>query len=114
MDGKSIGFVVATLVRGKMGGTEVFADELLPRISDQLDASKTRIVQYLSKTEKPFPIDSEIIHLNTVSQSTSPLSRIINFVVLRFLSRKKPNESIAFYPFTASYPLHENTQKPSF
>lgn len=104
MSGKSIGFVVATLVRGKMGGTEVFADELLPRISDQLDESQTRIVQYLSKTEKPFPIDSEIIRLNTVSQSTSALSRIMNFVVLRFLSQKKPQESIAFYPFTASIP----------
>jgi glycosyltransferase involved in cell wall biosynthesis len=104
MSGKSIGFVVATLVRGKMGGTEVFADELLPRISDQLDSSKIRIVQYLAKTEKPFPIDSEIIRLNTISQSTSALSRMMNYVVLRFLSRKKPNESIAFYPFTASIP----------
>lgn len=87
-----------------MGGTEVFADELVPRISQQLVASKTRIVQYLARTEKPFPIDSEIIRLNTLGQSTSPLSRIMNFVVLRFLSRKKPDESIAFYPFTAFIP----------
>lgn len=101
----SIAFMLATLVRGRMGGTEVYANELVPRIATQLKKvnEKSEVIQVLSSNVSAYEIDSQQVKLTTLLRGISDLSRGINYV-FQNLTTIKSNADIAFYPFTAVIP----------
>lgn len=95
-----------TLVRGRMGGTEVFADELVSRLHKL--HGQNSYVDVLAAKEAPLSSQEQSISLPTIARGTGGWARLKNLIFNSFLGPKLRNfigpVDIAFYPFSAVTP----------
>lgn len=95
-----------TLVRGRMGGTEVFADELVSRLHKV--GVHNSYVDVIASTETPLNSATQTISLPTAVAGTGGAARLANLIVnaVRVGNLRKliGRQDLAFYPFSAVTP----------
>lgn len=100
-----IAIMMNTLVRGRMGGTEVYADELVARF----ESSETlRFVDVLAEGEAPLDSARPSVFLKQARRGIGGLSRFANYLYnIVFAARQEKSigpVDIAYYPFSAVTP----------
>lgn len=100
-----IAIMMNTLVRGRMGGTEVYADELVARFES---SDTLRFVDVLAEGEAPLDSARPSVFLSQARRGTGGLSRFANYLYnIIFAARQGKTigpVDLAYYPFSAVTP----------
>lgn len=100
-----IAIMMNTLVRGRMGGTEVYADELVARFKS---SDTLRFVDVLAEGEAPLDSARSSVFLSQARRGTGGLSRFANYLYnIVFAARQGKSigpVDLAYYPFSAVTP----------
>lgn len=101
-----VAIMMNSLVRGRMGGTEVYADELVPRLGTEADGLFS--VDVLTAGQEQHGSNHETVFLPAVSHGTGGVARFVAYCFNSVFSHKLRslvgNVDIAFYPFSAVTP----------